>query len=253
MQRKHLFQLLLAVSLMILPTAAQEGPPSDVARLYKVEAKQGHATQFEEAYKQHLAWHKQQKDTWRWDTWQFITGENYGQYVVRTGNHSWADFDNRGAMGTADEADAVQRLTPHTEKTTSWLSRGLLDISHWPESAPPAMIVVTEYHLNSGADQDWLFAVRKFHEALRKANAPFKYYFAANVAGNEGTDYSLVSPRATWADMNPPEKSFVVIVEGVLGRQETQELLEKFNKAVHCSHTNMLRYRADLSYAPPAM
>lgn len=254
MNLRRIFLAFSLISLVALSAAAQQGPQTDIARLFQIKVKNGHAAQFEEAYKQHLAWHTQQKDTWEWSAWQFDTGEEFGQYIIRTGNHTWADFDNRGAMGVADGADAQQRLTPHTEETKSWLARGLLDISHWPDrGTPPAMILVSRYHLHQGAEQDWLFAVRKIHEALRKANAPFRYYFSETVAGEEEPSFAIVSPRDKWTDMNPPEKSFVEMVEGVLGRQETAELLQRFSKAVHCSSSNILRHRPDLSYTPPAM
>lgn len=58
-----------------------------------VDVKSGLAPQFEAAFQAHVQWRKEQGDPWQWTTYQLVNGERLGDYVIRSGNHSWADFD----------------------------------------------------------------------------------------------------------------------------------------------------------------
>jgi len=253
MKEKFLF-LLVGVALAVVPaTAQQQEKPGEIAILYMVKPKPGMSQQFTEGGKRHVEWHKQNKDTWTWHAWEIITGENLGNIVWRSGGHHWKDFDSAAEFRADDDADAEANIVPNSAGVTSWFTRTHLDLTHWPDTDVPAMIVVTEYRVRPGAESDWLYAVRKFHEALQKTKAPFNYSIAQTVSGGEVPTFVIVGPRANWAAMEPPEKSFVAYVEEVYGRQETQELLDKFNKTLRGVSTNVARHRADLSYTPPAM
>ncbi|WP_207510362.1 hypothetical protein [Longitalea luteola] len=59
---------------------------------------------FENGYKQHLQWHKDNKDPWAWYGWYIISGERSGQFVDATFNHAWSDFDTP-VKPAADAAD----------------------------------------------------------------------------------------------------------------------------------------------------
>ncbi|THU32535.1 hypothetical protein FAM09_27480 [Niastella caeni] len=54
----------------------------------------GEAQRFENGYKQHLKWHKDNGDKWSWYGWYIISGPRYGLFVDATFNHAWSDFDN---------------------------------------------------------------------------------------------------------------------------------------------------------------
>jgi hypothetical protein len=48
---------------------------------------------FENGYKQHLKWHKDNGDKWSWYGWFVLSGPRAGLFVDATFNHAWSDFD----------------------------------------------------------------------------------------------------------------------------------------------------------------
>ncbi|WP_123868127.1 hypothetical protein [Chryseobacterium lactis] len=79
--------------------------------------KNGESENFEKGYKQHLNWHKVNKDQWGWYGWFFISGPRYGQFVDATFDHIWADFDT--AVKPADDmADNKLNVFPFGDVQT---------------------------------------------------------------------------------------------------------------------------------------
>lgn len=78
----------------ILLTNFTYGQGVDIGQFAIWKAKDGQLRSFEEGYKQHLNWHKDNGDKWGWYGWFIISGPRYGQFVDATFGHAWADFDN---------------------------------------------------------------------------------------------------------------------------------------------------------------
>lgn len=232
------------------PVALAQQQPGPIAVVYFGQAKPGATAQLEEAMKQHFAWHRQQGDRWTWTTFQFASGERLGQYVIRSGNHNWADFDDAAGFLARDEADATQRLAPHLASLSRVFTRSLFQISNWSPAEPPPMIAITEFRLKPGSDTEFLSVVGRIHEGLAKGNYAGKYAWSVRMLGDEGNVYVLASPRANWAAMEPSGPSFLEVLVRVYGPAEAQSLLNRFYSTVRSSRTDLVRYRADLSYVP---
>ncbi len=251
MRNKSIFFLAVLLVLAAAPLAAQQMPT--VTRSYLVKPKAGMDEQFEQSFKTHLDWHRKQKDTWTYNTYQFESGERFGQYVVVTGGHKWEDFDAREAMAAADAADVRVTIAPHIESTQSLFSTELPEVSRpLPGNTPTPLILVLYFYLKPGAGRDFNYCIRKFHEAIGKTNWPTNYFWLEREAGASTPSYVLVLPQKNWAAMNPMAKSFVQMLEEAYGRQEAQELLEKFSKTIREESAQILRHRPDLSYQAPA-
>jgi hypothetical protein len=78
MRKLAVLSVLFLVFALGIPAVGQQDPGS-ISRLFLVKAKPGMEQQFEEGYKKHIAWHREQKDSWTWDTWVYETGEAFGQ------------------------------------------------------------------------------------------------------------------------------------------------------------------------------
>jgi hypothetical protein len=65
-----------------------------VARMVYFSAQPGSRTQVEGAIKKQMDWRREQKDSWRWLTWEYASGE-LPRYCVATFGHAWADFHLR--------------------------------------------------------------------------------------------------------------------------------------------------------------
>jgi len=77
------------------------------------------ATNFQNGYKQHLLWHKANKDTWSWYGWYIISGPRDGQFIDATFGHSWADFDNP-VNPAGDEANNELHTEPFADFLRSY-------------------------------------------------------------------------------------------------------------------------------------
>ena len=84
-------------------------------------------------------------------------------------------------------------------------------------------------------------------EAINKTNYPTKttnWYQLAN--GGEGPQFVQVTDRASWADMQGPEKSLVAMLEEVYGKDDTT--LQTLRGQIRYTVSEMAEYRQDLSY-----
>ncbi len=249
--RKIRFSFILGfVCLLALPLLAQE-KPGTVGVVFRVKPKAGMRQQFEQANKRHMDWHRQQKDTWAVNVWEIISGEDVGQYGYGTGGHHWKDYDSHAKFDEADVADYLANVAQYVELVGVTYSIGHPELSRPMEGEAPLAEVV-RYHLNMGGESDFLMAVRKVHEAIQKSNYPMYYYVRELYNGGEHPTYIFVFPHKNWADFEPPEQTFLAMLEKAYGRDEAESILKLFDKSVHCVRSHIIASRPDLSYSPPA-
>ena len=249
MRKTLLFFILGFVWLLAVPLLAQE-KPGTVAGVFNVKAKAGMRQQFEQANKRHMEWHRQQKDTWAVSVWEIVSGDRVGQYGYGTFNHHWKDFDSHAKFDEADTADYYANVVPYVESVAASFYLYHPEMSR-PMEGDAALSSVVEYHLNVGGESDFLMAVRKVHEAIQKSNYPLYYYLFELYNGGEHPTYVLVFPHKNWADFEPPEQTFLAMLEKAYGRDEAESVLKLFNKSVHGLRSQIIAYRPDLSYVPP--
>lgn len=249
MLSSRIFATLVAALLLIAPLCAQESE-GQIAHFIQVKPKAGMSQELEEAAKAHMDWHRQQNDSWEWHLWQYVTGEQLGQYLALTPGHRWEDFDAKQEFIARDQADAATRIGPFMESMSAWYSRFRPEISSWSEDDTPSMVHVTVYHVKPGKTAQFTYAVERLHKALQQAGWPQHYMWEQVVVGGEGPVFNLVLPMQKWADLNPPEKPFDQAVEEVVGRREAESLLQSFLETIQGQRSEILRYRPDLSYIP---
>ncbi|MDA2912717.1 hypothetical protein MYX77_01940 [Acidobacteriia bacterium AH_259_A11_L15] len=226
-----------------------------VARVYFVKPKMGMAPQFEEAYREHIAWHRAQGDSWTWNTWQIQTGERFGQYMVGTFGHKWSDFDNPSVSLAEDEAHFYATAGQYVESVNSQLVVFLANLSRPPEGFPgegpwPLSVVLT-FHLEGGASiPKFLNAVGKTKAAIEKTNWPSWSFWYVIVSGTEQPAYVLSLPQEDWADLAPADLSFPAMLEKAHGRQDAQSILNTFDKTIKRQYNELFVHRPDLSYVP---
>ncbi len=81
--------------------------------------------QFENGYKKHLEWHRNNDDTWGWWGWFVISGPRYGQFADATFHRTWKDFDN-AVKPAEDLADNRLHVFPFGDVTS------IFKIKHYP-------------------------------------------------------------------------------------------------------------------------
>jgi len=235
----------------VVPIMAQQ--VVHVAEIHINRVKPGMTAQYETGRKKHMAWHKNQKDTWSWYTWEVLTGESTGSYVVGTFQHQWKDFDGREKFNQADSADALASMGASlaSEQMSYYTYRE--DLSTGPEVFPPAtpLISVAHYMLTSTGTNDFVEGVKKINEALTKTNSPRAgtnhVYQLSN--GGEVPHFVSVGERASWASFAPPsDKSLDAIMEEAYGKEQGAAILAAARKAIRSVYIEALQYRPDLSY-----
>ncbi len=223
---------------------AQQGT---ISQSFLLTVRLANVAQFEDAYLQHVEWHRQQSDTWTWDMWSTVTGD-LGTYIVITDGHTWADFDAPPVDPVADGADATAQFGALVESVTSGFARSMTDVSR-PAAGPMPLVHVIDYEVKEGMNGDFLQVVRKFTEAAEQVNWTEHYVWLASVGGSGG-DYILVLQHENWASFAPPEVSVRAVMEEAFGRQEATALLDMLNNAVESTSERIWTYRPDLSYTP---
>ena len=61
---------------------------NNVCRVYFSTPKPGMGQQYEVGRKKHMQFHRDQKDTWTWNTFAIETGDNAGMYVTSSCGHN---------------------------------------------------------------------------------------------------------------------------------------------------------------------
>ncbi len=242
--------VVVSVLLLALPAMAQEAP-GPITRVFVDKAKTGMEQQYEEAVKQHIAWHREQGATWSWVVRRIESGENFGQYLWITPGHRWEDFDNPAVPSDEDGAHFDSGAGQYLESSTSVFTLYLADISRPLEGDTPAAVTsAIFFQIRRGKGDEFMTAVKKVHQAIEKTNWPTNYSWLALVSGGYHPTYVLVFQEENWAGLNPPEKSFEAMLEEAYGKQEAEEIQKVFDRTIKSERSQISVYRPDLSYIP---
>ncbi len=237
------------LSLVSQPVLAQG---NNMSRIYFMTPKPGMAAQFEAALAEHAAWRRQNNDPWTWIVHEVENGDNLGMFIVRSGDHTWADFD-------AYEAGFDERGTehffatvgPHMESIESVI--GAVDTTNvrWPETWTDInMLQITTYNVKPNHGQKFFQAVNKIHRAIMETNYPVHYGFESIVNGGRAGRVALVLPRKNWADFQGPEQPMAAMLAGVYGEDEVSGIFEDFGSTYDTAESMVVRIRWDLSVMP---
>jgi hypothetical protein len=87
---------------------------------------------------------------------------------------------------------------------------------------------------------------------MAKTNYPqTRSSWYALVSGGRGPEFVLVTERKSVGDLQPPAKTLDAMMQEAYGDQGAA-ILAALRKAYYSSYSELLQFRADLSYMPPA-
>ena len=252
---RKLFLVLFLVCLTAALAAAQAPPPASVCEIHINKVKPGMTAQYEQGRAKHMAWHKAQKDTWSWNVWEYTTGENTGNFLVAACGHDWKDFDARDKFNVADGADATASMGPYLagETMAYYVHRADLTVAHKPGTTPPPYLSVIHFFLKPEGVLDFAEGVKKINAAFTKTNSPTTvqdWYSLAN--GGHGPELVLVQERKNIGEMaGTSAKTLDQIMQEAYGDQGAA-IMNTLRKGYWSSTSELLHFRADLSYMAPA-
>jgi hypothetical protein len=237
--------LLLAIS------AAAQGTSSEITSLEFQTPKNGMTKQYEEGRKAKVAWHKQQKGAETLFVLQVLTGEHTGSYVVGESAPHWADFDKPSIPDAADEEEYNKVIGPYVERRTTSYFESMPKVSN-PGPGGAKYTAVTTFHIKYAHTDDFRSAVARVYDARQKTNAPLHYEWSHLVNGGAGGTYVLLVNHANWAsfDDDPAVKPLRDILRDAFGEQEAMSIIERLNNSIESTYTEIVEFRADLSYIP---
>jgi hypothetical protein len=235
-----------AVMLIGIPAHAQD---NTYARGYAVTAKDGMVAQFEAALKSHVQWRSENNDPWTWSVSAVEVGEHLGEYSIRSGGHSWADFDAYDAgFGPEGLVHWNATVAPLVESIASTVTTTDQALSNPPPAGTPyAFVTVTTFHVRPGRELQFNQAITSATEILREHNWGGHYLWSSFVlGGGTGPVMRLVSFHASWADMADPDPSFEAIMMQALGEEGFLEWVYELGQTYRGIESYTLRRRPDL-------
>jgi hypothetical protein len=239
--------LALAVA-CALPILAQTAS-GRYARIVTIQPKEGLEKAFEEGYQRHLEWHRQKQDPWAWYGWQVLSGERRGLFIDGTFGHPMEDFD-APTDPRGDRADNETNVVPYAD---------FLSLAHFvllPEVSSvrlleerdpsPALLLVT-YRVRPGSETSFESLLKAIHGTYSEGHAATgearHYTWYKLLEGGEHGTYLLMLPLRRFSQLQTVDPSFPDALTTLAQREE-------FRQAVRKVHSEVLRYRADLSYFP---
>ncbi|AKK72025.1 hypothetical protein OK18_04685 [Chryseobacterium gallinarum] len=200
--------------------------------------KDGQLKKFEDGYKQHLGWHKNNKDPWSWYGWFIISGQRYGQFVDATFNLQWADFD-KAVKPSEDMADNRINVFPYADVQTIFKVTHLSEFSTGKSFSDKLKLsrLLTLQVDDIDKTYDLLKKLQTFYESKKiKSAHTFKIADGGNL-----NELIIILGFANWEDY--------AISEDIL--HEIRNIDSKLNnKIIKSIQSETLVLREDLSYFP---
>lgn len=248
MPRLRIPCLAAAAALLALPALGED---QIISRVGFWKAKPGMEAKLEEGIKRHNEFHRKLNDPMGFDTFVVTSGPNAGSYLRIASGRRWQDFDAEAAGAKADQADSALNTDPYLESTTTSYYRLRPEMSRSrPGDTPAPMYSVLIYKVKFGKADEFVLAAKKFKEAADKAQWPRHWAFFSLANGGDHPQFVLSQPRDKFADFNPPEKPFDKMLEEILGRDEADARNDMLERSVESFRSEIITYRADLSYVP---
>ncbi len=232
----------------LLASAQESGLAGNVSTAWYIWPKAGNIPQFEKALREHAAWRKKSGETFDWNIYQPIAGDDISYYVVFSGDHSWAEFDRNQKWEMESKAlDAFNRnVDPLVERYSHYFYEDQDDISYWPATGQFPMYSVTRMKLGAGQYGNFRSAVSKAREAAEAQKFGGNWLFRSITGGDD--DMMLVIPHRNYADMAGPSPNFMAMMAKHMGgRDKAVKNMTAIQSAIEGGDTTVVMHRPDLS------
>jgi hypothetical protein len=249
MKRSLFYFAVVTISLIMFSTFLSAENPS-VARMVFFHAKPGTKAQMEEAIKKQIDWRREQKDDWRWLTWEYVSDEA-GRYAVATFGHEWQDYDQQKISPFVEEVFQGELASLCLTPVMIQYFTHLKEVSALGAAKEtPNMAEIAVFQVQFGKTAQFYEAVRQFHNALRKAGTTQRYEWFELLNGGETPQFMLFLPRRNWAAFDTERGLLLGALEKSVGTKKSSEIFTQFTTTVKSSRRYAVRLRPDLSSLP---
>lgn len=245
----------LATLMLGLAMVAGTAQAQNLARTFKVTPKPGMGAQFEAAFKQHVELRKAEKDPWSWSVFTYETGPDVGSYMIRSGAHSYADFDAYERETTAFQAKVGEHWTsvvmPLVGEVSSEISMTDTTIAHWPPDwSKINFVTVSTYRVPPAMREQFFAQIKIAHTHLMAGGFANYYGWSWPASGGTSSEVRLAGFHENWADMEQPSPTFGEIMTKAMGEKKMKEWSDTFIKTFMRVDNVTMRWRRDLSVMP---
>ena len=236
----------LAISLTLAPGQLEA---QNLAQTWTLKPALGSGAAFESALRDHIEWRKANGETWNWTTYQVVTGPNQGDYVVRSGGHTWADFDEYDAgFGPVGGLAYNATVLPLTASASMTITASDTTRMRLPDDLDEYNLLnVVTWTLVPGREGAFNEAIDKYHAAITEVDAPMYYVFINPVAGSTGPSMTLVIFEKNWAGFAEEDPTMNEIMTEKYGEDGFAEIVEQITSSIVSEETQIARLRRDLS------
>lgn len=208
-------------------------------------------SQYEEARREQVKWFRDGKSPLPVNVWEVISGERAGQYLVTVSVKGWDKFDESQGLVTETGKRFLNKFEANAIKVHPFFLDHLIEVSRDSDAKTPAtMIVLRYYKVAYGKWGDFYSLLRKFKEAAEEGNYPVRYSWFSVTNGMEEPVFVEAVPKKDWAEMAPPPKAPLQLAMDLFGPEETISMTNLMGQVIEKENSEILKYRADLSYIP---
>ena len=244
----------ISVALLAAVCAAAQAPSGNIAAVELQVPKNGMTQQYEQGRKQKADWHKQQKDPQPLYVWETMSGDSTGSYIVGRFGWRWADFDKPAISDQADTEEFNKVVGSYVLSVSDRYYEFLPKLSNpdTSSSGPSKFTELVTFRIRRDKIGDFRAALGKVAEAVQKTKWPVHYEFSELVNGGYLGTFVLGESHANWADFEdqPGVKPFHDMLRDAFGSGEGDSVYERVEGAIESEYTEILQFRADLSYIP---
>lgn len=248
MKKKGL--MLLAINALVLGLLASglQAKEDNLAMVYFIKAKAGHEGDLREALGAYAQWRKEAGDPWTWHVHEIVVGEDLGTYVIRSGNHTWGDFDAYQEHGRKFTEKWEEDVAKYVAKEHNMVTALDKDINRWPEDHGTVKVLsVVKYEIKPGKARQFKQSMKTIHETVVEEDYPMEYVLESVMSGTTGNVSYLIFPYSDFAGMDQPEEEFWEFMARVHGEEQLGKLVGSLTGSVVTTETFMLRLNWDLS------
>ncbi|MEJ2058635.1 MAG: hypothetical protein P8X39_12445 [Desulfofustis sp.] len=254
MKKRTLLISLMVVLLFGLSASELFAQSKNLAKVYFIKVKDGDSGAFQTALKQHAQWRMENGDPWSWTVYEVVNGTNMGDFIIRSGGHSWADFDTYQDFNEKGSAEFVKNVSPYIAEITSRITADdTTNVNWYPNDGEVNLIQVYTYKLKPGHGMDFYNAIKEYGKAIKKEGRKDYYGVIWGVNGGSELMVNLVFPFKNWAGMEGPKEKWRDFTKRVLGEEKAKMVRDKLANSYTDVHGYVLHLRRDLSVKAKGM
>jgi hypothetical protein len=238
--QEHKWIISLLAILLPAFTIASGQEPQNVARVVVWQPKAGVGRDFEEGYKRHLEWHRQNSDSWTWIGWTLVSGERNGYFIDGTFSHAWKDLD-APVSPSADAANNAINVFPYGDVRSASIYESVPGLTNMSAAqlAEPLLNFCT-FEVQPGRAAQFELLLENALQAASTDNAQ-QHMLLRPVNGT--TDYLLLLPAQKPSNLAAQARFTAQLLETIVQKTQGASVIRGFR-------TEIARYRPEMSYRP---